>query len=281
MKVENQTAYTQPQHYLEFLLEYLVCPVDNSMSLTAVRSPDGQITALKSEDREYQVIGNVPCMIPDCDRREKGYLTLWQELQRSIWRDYQGGHQDFVYFSAEDDPKERAVGEIIAQMAEGLLLDVGCGVTPLPGYMATSSGSISWVGVDPYFGDAARRFPFAQGLGEYLPFRAGVFDGVLYAGSIDHVTDPLRCLECTWSVMKPQGRLIIWNDLAWKDSRYIFWKAMQTLGLAWRYDGYHQWKFTRESLEALLKTAGFAIEQVVGLREPGDLLMVARVVGHI
>lgn len=263
--MENLTANTQSEQYLDLLLEYLACPIDNSTLLTPIRSPDGKVVALKSKDREYQVVNNVPCMIPDLGESRGSSLTLWQGLQDVAWRDYQSG--DEGVFSAEDDPMGRGVGQIIDRTGDGLFLDVGCGVLPLPGYVAVSSGSVSWIGIDPFFGDAARQFPFVQALGEYLPFQPQVFDGVLYAGTTDHLIDPLRSLERTRNIIKPQGKLFVWCNLRRVDSRYIVWKTMRTLGFTWRYNKNHQWAFTHKSLRTLLESAGFAIEEVVSICE--------------
>lgn len=261
--MENPTANAQPERYLDLLLEVLACPVDNSISLTAIRNPDGEIVALKSKAREYPVVDNVPCMIPDLGGSGSSGLTLWQKLQSAAWRDYQSGHEDV--FSAEDDPMGHGVGQIISRTGGGLFLDVGCGALPLPGYMAVSRSCVSWIGIDPFFGDVARQHPFVQALGECLPFQSQVFDGVLYAGTIDHVLDPLRSLERTRNIIKPEGKLYVWYVLRRVDPRYFVWKTMRTLGFAWRYNRNHQWAFTHKSLRTLIESAGFAIEKVVPL----------------
>jgi SAM-dependent methyltransferase len=303
--MENQIANTQPEQYLDLLLEYLARPTDRSISLTAVRSPDGKIVALKSDDREYPVVNNVPCMIPHLGESRSSSLTLWQELQNTVWQDYQSGRDDI--FSGEGDPMGRGVGQVINQRlldpltqnspnsrlthlpGDALFLDVGCGVLPLPSYMAVSSDHVSWIGIDPFFGEVARQFPFAQALGEYLPFRPQVFDGVLYAGTIIYQIDPWRSLECTRDIIKPQGKLFIWYDPERVDSRYIAWKTMRTLGFARRYTKNHQWAFTHRSLRTLLRSTGFALVEVIPLcerfcpdyptcNEPTVVLAVARCV---
>jgi SAM-dependent methyltransferase len=261
--MENLTASAQSDRHLDFLLEYLACPIDNSVRLTPVRDHDGAVIALKSDDREYPVIDRVPCLIPDPGGARDASHTLWQKLQNAAWREYQSGHEGV--FSAEDDPMGCSVGRIIGQSEAGLFLDVGCGPLPLPAYMASSKSTITWIGVDPFFGDAARRYPFVQGLGEYLPFRRQVFDGVLFAGVIDHVIDPLQALQRARGIIKPRGKLFIWYGLRHVDLRYIVWKIMRRLGLAWRYNENHQWAFTHRTLRAFLKSAGFAIEEVISL----------------
>jgi len=75
---------------------------------------------------------------------------------------------------ARGQPHGRQVGEIIARSGGGLTLDVGCGALALPVYMAASSGCAEWIGVDPFLGDAARQFPFVQGVGSTFLSARGV-----------------------------------------------------------------------------------------------------------
>src|SRR5690606_10926154 len=105
--------------------------------------------------------------------------------------------------------------------------DVGCGTLPCPGYMAASGSGINWIGIDPLLGEAARRFPFVQGVGEYLPFRDHTFDGVLYASTIYHQMDPRRSLERARRAIKPRGKLYVWYESDRIDRRYITWKIKQ------------------------------------------------------
>lgn len=284
--MEDLTANVQPEQYLDLLLEYLACPIDNSILLTAIRDPDGKIVALKSKDREYPVISNVPCMIPDLGEIRRGDLTVWEgQLDNMV----QAAQEDPDDFTTEDHKIGSAVGQIMAQTGGGLFLDVGCGPVPLPGYVAASSGGISWIGIDPIFSDVARQFPFVQALGEYLPFQSQVFDGVLYAFTVDHLADPLRSLERVRNIIKPQGKLYVWHDRRRVDLRYILWKTMRMLGSAWLYNEYFQWAFTHRSLRALLKSVGFVIEKAIWLcedycpsyptcSEPTEFLVIARCV---
>lgn len=278
------TISAQSESYLNLLLEYLVCPLDSSIPLTTVHNSTGETIALKSGTREYPVINNIPCMIPDLGESRGAGLALWRDLQDAAWQEYQAG--DEGVFSAEDDLLGRGVGQIINQGEDGLFLDVGCGPLSLPSYMAVSDGGVSWIGIDPYFGDAARQFPFAQALAEYLPFQPRIFDGVLYAGSVDHVIDPWRSLASARCVIKPGGKLYVWYVLRRADLRYFVWKTMRALGLAWRYNPNHQWAFTHKSLRVLLESAGFAVDEVIPVcerycpdystcAEPSDFLAVA------
>jgi uncharacterized protein YbaR (Trm112 family)/2-polyprenyl-3-methyl-5-hydroxy-6-metoxy-1,4-benzoquinol methylase len=263
--MDEPTAAGQPAEYLESLLDYLACPLDNSIPLSAVRNAAGQVVALRSRDAEYPVVHNVPRLIPELGEGARGDLPLWQAHQSKMWREYQDGEEGV--FTHADNPMGRQVGEIITRSGGGLYLDVGCGALALPVYMASTSGCVEWIGVDPFLGDTARQFPFVQGVGEYLPFRRELFDGALYASTIYHQLDPGRSLRRVHSVLKPMGKLFVWyaaSRLGWK---YMIWKGLRTLGLARMYTKDSQWAFTQKSLRTLVEGAGFAVEDTVFLCE--------------
>ena len=273
----------QPAEYLESLLEILACPLDNSAPLSAVRNAAGEVVALRSSDAEYPVVHNVPCLIPELGQSARGDLPLWQAHQKKMWQEYQAG--DPGVFTGESNEIGRHVGEIIAGSGWGLCLDVGCGARPWPVYMAASSERVRWIGVDPFFGDAARRFPFVQGLGEYLPFRRGVFDGALYASTIYHQLDPQRSLRRVRSALKPRGKVFVWYTAIRSRRRNWTWRGLRVLGVARMYSPDYQWAFTPRSLQAELKRAGFVVEDSIFLcracsdfstcKEPNEYLAVA------
>ena len=61
----DDLASTQPVECLQHLPKYLASPVDPLASLKVVRGPDDRIVALRSAEREYPVVNNVPRMLPD------------------------------------------------------------------------------------------------------------------------------------------------------------------------------------------------------------------------
>jgi SAM-dependent methyltransferase len=255
----------QPVEYLESLLDYLACPLDNSVPLSAVRNAAGEVVALRSRDAEYQLVGNVPCLIPGLGEGARGDLPLWQAHQSKMWREYQDGDEGI--FTYDDNEIGRHVGEIIAGSGDGLYLDVGCGARAWPVYMAASSKCVKWIGVDPFLGDVARQFPFVQGVGEYLPFLREVFDGALYASTIYHLLDPQRSLRRVHSILKPMGKLFVWYTASRSRRKYLIWRGLRTLGFARMYDEDYQWAFTPKSLRTLLERAGFVVEDSVFLCE--------------
>ena len=261
--MDEVSAAGQPVEYLESLLEMLACPLDNSVPLSAVRSAAGEVVVLRSRDAEYPVVRNVPCLIPGLLEGARGDLPLWRAHQKKMWREYQDG--DEGVFTHEDNEMGRHVGEIITRAGGGLYLDVGCGARAWPVYVAASSECVKWIGVDPFLGDAARQFPFVQGLGEYLPFRRGVFDGALYASTIYHMLDPGRSLKRVHSVLKPAGRLFVWYTASRLGREYLVWRGRRALGLAAMYSADYQWAFTPRALRAELRKSGFAVAENVHL----------------
>jgi SAM-dependent methyltransferase len=261
--MDSHTNVVQPEEYLELLLDHLACPMEHTVPLIAVRDSAGRVTSLRARDREYAVVHNVPRLIPKLKAQEDSGYTLWEELQGNWAREY--GRPATEEPSPEDEPIAGTVGQVIARGPGGLFLDVGCGTSPLPAYMVTSGEGVTWFGLDPLLGNTARRFPFVQGLGEYLPFRPETFDGMLYALVLNNLMDPWQSLRRGRSLLKPDGWLYIWYYLARVDWPYIRWRAARALGLGRRYNEYYQWVFTHRAVRGLLRKTGFAIEERIPL----------------
>jgi SAM-dependent methyltransferase len=91
----------------------------------------------------------------------------------------------------------------------GLVLDVGCGPQSWPAYFEHSK-TISYVGVDPLIEDSPGEFIRLKALAEFLPFRADVFDHILFVTSLDHFAEPITALKAAARVCKPAGEIDIW-----------------------------------------------------------------------
>jgi len=275
---------SQPEAYLEALLSYLACPIDPTSPLTALRNGAGQVVSLRSAQGEYPVIHNIPCLLPTQAQDSERNRTLWQAHQEEMWQNYQQG--DPGVFANSNEVTDY-IGELLDQKGDGLFLDLGCGALPQPCYMAASEDHVHWLGIDPFFGDQQRQFPFAQAVGEYLPFRANVLDGVLYASTLSHQIDPQRSLRRVRQALKPQGRVYIWYEPPKERIRYTLWRIKKALGIPCRYNRWHHSAFTQKSLRALLRQAGFILEEEILLctrcpdygtkcQEPGEFLAIAR-----
>ncbi len=281
--MEGPEESSQTEEHLQFLLQYLACPLDPSSPLSAIRDAGGKVVALQSGENEYAVRNNIPCLIPDPRKNPQRNLPQWRKLMNQMWQEHLEG--DPGVFSGGNHPHERYIAELVRETMPGLILDIGCGALPRPSYMGATDDQLTWIGIDPFFGDAARQFPFAQALGEYLPFRPHVFDGALYACTLWHHIDPLQALGRACAVLKPQGRLYIWYRPIRVKPRYVAWKTMQALGWSRHYDKDYRWVFTENSLRSLLTRAGFGLERTVLLctrcedygtcPEPNEYLVIA------
>lgn len=92
----------------------------------------------------------------------------------------------------------------------GLVLDVGCGPQPWPAYFGPPSPRATFIGLDPLAGEHPADFMQFRGYGEYMPFRAGMFDAVVFATCLDHFVDPVESLSESRRVCKPDGRVMVW-----------------------------------------------------------------------
>jgi SAM-dependent methyltransferase len=93
----------------------------------------------------------------------------------------------------------------------GIVLDVGVGPQRVPSHIEHSKKpGVRFVGIDPLVGQQPRGFEFVHGLGEFLPFRAGLFDQVLFVTSLDHFIDPRPALLEARRVLNATGHVCIW-----------------------------------------------------------------------
>ena len=263
--MDATTTAWQSVQDLEKLLGFLACPLNPCHPLTAVRNEAGEIVALQSENAEYPVVRGIPCLLPEMKMDAGTDLSMWRSNLRRMWQEYQDG--DPGVFTYDTNELGEAVGAIIARSGGKTYLDIGCGARPHPVYMRTSGPKVAWVGVDPFFGDIHREFPFTQGQGEYLPFLPEIFDGALFASTIYHMLDPLRALQRAHDVIKPNGMLFIWYTAMRADARYWIWKGLRGLGLPRRYSRLYLWAFTQKALRELVEKAGFKVREDVFLCE--------------
>ncbi|MBI3741890.1 MAG: methyltransferase domain-containing protein [Chloroflexi bacterium] len=129
----------------------------------------------------------------------------WQELQKNGMTSYHA------------DPEHNlAIGERVdcQQFAEfcdyrGLVLDVGCGPQPVPAYFDLNCPA-TYVGIDPLINDVPTHFLKLKALGEFLPFRADVFDQIIFATTLDHFVDAIAALKEAARVCGPTGVINVW-----------------------------------------------------------------------
>jgi SAM-dependent methyltransferase len=255
-----------------------------------------------------------PPECPDCGRRfaeERGHLNLtpvpppdtdvlknwdlWEKLQANGLVAYESAPEENLCVGKRRDAQAYAE---FCRLDGCLTLDVGCGPQRLPSYGA--GGGDRFIGIDPLPGSVQRDFHFIQGIAEYLPFRDGVFDRILFGTSLDHFLSPLRALREAHRTLKPDGRVCIWYGSdeeappgiavpqqktggplrnavrAWKNGglKEVWKRIRHKLGVApapvtdrlevpqGAVDHYHFFHVETSSLEQWLKEAGFQVEAV-------------------
>ncbi len=154
--------------------------------------------------------------------------------------------------------------------ASGLLVNLGCGLRPLPG----------WVNVD------CARSPLVDVVWDItrgLPFASGSCAAIFTEHVIEHVsrTDGARLAQECHRVLQPGGvlrastpdagrylRSYVGDGAFLRDPRFA--KAIETpldrINIMMRQDGLHLWAYDAESLRRLLDQAGFSrtVEQSFG-----------------
>ena len=145
-------------------------------------------------------------------------------------------------FSHDGHELARWFGVIISKF-EGRILDIGCGVIPLPEYMKGSNAE--WYGIDPIDIDVEREFNFTKGMAEKLPYKNEFFDAVIFATSLNHLCDVIAAEKETYRVLKKGGVVIIWTGLI-SEKRYKEWKAN-----GGSCDSKHLWGFTESSIRKI------------------------------
>lgn len=89
-----------------------------------------------------------------------------------------------------------------------VLLDIGSGTLPLPGYLMPVRHH-TLIGLDPF---PSMEFPGLMIVGccEFLPLADASVDAVVFGTSFDHLMDYSRSLQEVARVLKPGGRILIW-----------------------------------------------------------------------
>lgn len=136
-------------------------------------------------------------------------LDKWHQIQQrelKVGREkYDNTGSYFGFFSVSEFYITDQIAEIIGQI-DGPVLDIGCGILPLPNYLKRCRRPY---GVDPYIGQS-RGFPFCQAIGERIPFKDKTFAAALLMSSLDHVIDSQQVIDESYRLLIDDGQLFIW-----------------------------------------------------------------------
>lgn len=160
----------------------------------------------------------------------------WRAFQKKDWNRYRAKGTALGFFSVPEFRSTEQIAPLLAEV-EGPVLDVGCGVLPMPNYLKLATEPY---GVDPYPGHGPRAFPFALAVGERLPFGDGHFAAALLMSSLDHVLDPVLVLFECWRVTHKGGLLVIWYEHKEKKDAYHPWTLTTERLLGWTAFGFQR-----------------------------------------
>ncbi len=125
-----------------------------------------------------------------------------------------------------------------AHLLNGRVLDVGCGIKPYQGYLEFSG----YIGID----ESQSVSPDVLARSESLPFAGHSFDAVLCTEVLEHLKEPVRCLDEIKRVLKKGGCAYITVPQSW--------------GL--HYEPADYWRFTKYGITLLFEKCGFEVEGV-------------------
>jgi SAM-dependent methyltransferase len=109
---------------------------------------------------------------------------------------------------------------ILSQISHGKILDVGCGILDLPGYLDfEKKEEFEFYGIDP-IDDKSFKGVRITGCAEFMPFQDNLFDGLIFATSLDHICSVERTIWEAYRVLSEKGKVIIWmadQSLTWPE----------------------------------------------------------------
>jgi ubiquinone/menaquinone biosynthesis C-methylase UbiE len=144
---------------------------------------------------------------------------------------------------------------VVAKLARGRVLDVGCGSNILVRLVGNGVGVdvYPWPGVDILIQDASM-----------LPFKDGCFDTITFVASLNHIPNRIEALREAARVMTPDGQILvtmigptlsrIWHRLI---KRYDMDQTERGMAPG------ETWGLTEEQIRRLASEAGLRVEAVV------------------
>jgi len=99
---------------------------------------------------------------------------------------------------------------ISSYISHGKILDVGCGILELPGYLNfEEKEGFEFYGIDPIDNKSFRGIRIT-GCAEFMPFFDNSLDAVIFATSLDHVCSIERTVHETHRVLSEGGKVFVW-----------------------------------------------------------------------
>ena len=204
------------------LLEMLACPLDAYAPLEhqdlCVENEliiSGTLKCSKC-DREYVITDGVPDLFPDAEIEAalgKEELEKWKLALEVFteWRDKTWSDPAISPIARKSSVSLKEKFFDFAEIQCRMLLDVGGAGGMSRKYLPES---ISYYCLDPLpITDHIKGFPFVRGVGEFLPFKDGAFEGLTVLESLDHLLSPARFFDEAARVLKVGGRIYVSQNI--------------------------------------------------------------------
>jgi hypothetical protein len=115
---------------------------------------------------------------------------------------------------------------ILSHVDSGRLLDVGCGLLEIPGYLDFEDKSkFEFFGIDP-IEDRSFKGMRIVGCSEFMPFENKQFESLIFATSLDHVCSLEYTIRESYRILVDGGKVMIWMS---NHSRSFFSKGRSWL----------------------------------------------------
>jgi ubiquinone/menaquinone biosynthesis C-methylase UbiE len=160
----------------------------------------------------------------------------------------------------------KGVRQEIAGGARGRVLELGAGTGANFAYYEDGAEELFAIEPDPYMlerarrraGESGRAIDLRQAPAEDIPFEDASFDTVVSTLVMCSVKDPLRALSEARRVLKPSGKLRLYDHVRYDYAFGAFWQDL--IAPAWRWFG--AGCNPNRDVAALAREAGFEFEQL-------------------
>jgi SAM-dependent methyltransferase len=186
-----------------------------------------------------------------------------QKSESALWHD----KQDYIKSDEHRHHKRKAVMDILNEL-EGTtdngklnrFLEIGGGPDPMTEYFQGRIG----IAIDPLaptykaklFPDLLKSVEYYCAVGEHLPFKSDVFDGVLLYNVIDHGIAPFKIIDEGKRVLRKGGAMHMLLD-TYSRQFYVLRKFNELALQKRRRDEQHPHKLSFSVVEKYIKDSGF------------------------
>lgn len=150
--------------------------------------------------------------------RRVGNNLLYSDDGSAEWQKLQDGAEERYELEGYNSPTDLQVSALFAGfIATGLkpdavVLDVGCGPFGELQPYAAPLGMPHYLGLEPIPATPERKYPCLVGvLAERIPLKDASVDAAVFATSLDHIEDEDAAMREIRRVLKPDGRVLIWQ----------------------------------------------------------------------